>query len=161
LIIRLKMQESPAFQAMEKNSQVTKNPVRKVWRTSKRNVLRGIGLRMAENGNSSIYQTLSLSFIAGLSIYDDPQKIGPIGTAIAAAFAAVMVVVFGRLSDRVGRVAVYRYGALFQAVIALPAFYLMTLGEVWLVYVVLVIGIAIGVQSMLGPQCALLPELFG
>ena len=161
LVIRMKMQESPAFQTMEKNSQVTKNPVREVWRTSKRNVLRGIGLRMAENGNSSIYQTLSLSFIAGLSIYDAPQEIGPTGTTIAAAFAAVMVVVFGRLSDRIGRVAVYRYGALFQALIALPAFYLMTLGEVWLFYVVLVIGIAVGVQSMLGPQCALLPELFG
>ena len=161
LVIRMKMQEGPAFQTMEKNSQVTKNPVREVWRTSKRNVMRGIGLRMAENGNSSIYQTLSLSFIAGLSIYDAPQEIGPTGTTIAAAFAAVMVVVFGSLSDRIGRVAVYRYGALFQAIIALPAFYLMTLGEVWLFYVVLVIGIAVGVQSMLGPQCALLPELFG
>lgn len=161
LVIRLKMQESPAFQTMEKNSQVKKNPVGEMWRTSKRNVLRGIGLRMAENGNSSIYQTLALSFIAGLNIYEDPETIGPIGASIAAACAAIMVVVFGRLSDRFGRVNVYRYGALFQAIIALPAFYLMTLGEVWLFYVVLAVGIAIGVQSMLGPQCALLPELFG
>ncbi len=72
-----------------------------------------------------------------------------------------MVVTFGALSDRFGRVPVYRYGALFQAVIALPAFYLVTLGNVTLVWIVMVVGIALGVQSMLGPQCPLLPELFG
>ncbi|MCB8793992.1 MFS transporter, partial [Escherichia coli] len=60
-----------------------------------------------------------------------------------------------------GRVPVYKWGALFQAVVAVPAFYLMTLGQSWLVIVVVVVGVAIGVQSMLGPQCALLPELFG
>ncbi|GAP54709.1 major facilitator protein [Arthrobacter sp. Hiyo6] len=72
-----------------------------------------------------------------------------------------MVVTFGALSDRFGRVPVYRYGALFQAAIALPAFYLVTLGNVTLVWVVMVVGVALGVQSMLGPQCPLLPELFG
>ena len=37
----------------------------------------------------------------------------------------------------------------------------MTLGNVTLVWIVMVVGIALGVQSMLGPQCPLLPELFG
>ena len=91
----------------------------------------------------------------------DDKFIGPVGLLIAAGFAAVMVITFGALSDRFGRVPVYRYGALFQAVIALPAFYLVTLGNVTLVWVVMVVGIALGVQSMLGPQCPLLPELFG
>lgn len=80
---------------------------------------------------------------------------------IAAVVSAIMVVVFGFLSDKYGRVRVYRFGALFQAIIALPAFYLLTLGQTWLVFVVMSAGIGIGVQAMLGPQCALLPELFG
>ena len=94
-------------------------------------------------------------------IFAGDKFIGPTGLLIAAGFAAVMVVTFGALSDRFGRVPVYRYGALFQAVIALPAFYLVTLGNVTLVWVVMVVGISLGVQSMLGPQCAMLPELFG
>lgn len=79
-----------------------------------------------------------------------------------AAFVSIFtVVLFGHLSDRYGRVTVYRFGALFQALIAFPAFYLLTLGEIWLVLLVMAVGIGIGVQGMLGPQCALLPELFG
>jgi MHS family metabolite:H+ symporter-like MFS transporter len=117
---------------------------------------------MGENGNSSIYSALLVSFMSmPAGVFAGNNSIGPVGLLIAAGFAAVMVVTFGALSDRYGRVPVYRYGALFQAIIAVPAFYLVTLGNVTLVWVVMAVGIAIGVQSMLGPQCPLLPELFG
>lgn len=161
LFIRLRLQESPAFQVMEENKTVAKNPISELWRTSKWGVIKGVGLRMAENGNSSIYNTLMLSFIAGVGVYQNPQAVGPTGAMIAAVVAIFTVVLFGWLSDRVGRLPLYRYGALFQGIIALPAFYLVTLGHSWLVWVVMAIGIGIGVQSMLGPQCSLLPELFG
>ena len=162
VFIRLRLKETPVFQELEKHKAVVKNPVGQIWKHSKKNVLIGIGLRMGENGNSSIYSALLVSFISmPAGIFAGDKFIGPTGLLIAAGFAAVMVVTFGALSDRFGRVPVYRYGALFQAVIALPAFYLVTLGNVTLVWVVMVVGIALGVQSMLGPQCALLPELFG
>ncbi|MBM6622022.1 MHS family MFS transporter [Micrococcaceae bacterium RIT802] len=160
IYIRLRLQESPAFTKMEENKTVVKNPAARVWRNSRGNVLKGIGLRMAENGNSSIYNVLVLIFITGLD-YDDAASIGTTGALIAATVAIFTVVLFGRLSDRIGRVTLYRWGAAFQGIIALPAFYLLTLGEPVLVWLVMAVGIGIGVQSMLGPQCALLPELFG
>ena len=55
----------------------------------------------------------------------------------------------------------YRAGALFLTVLALPAWYLLSLGNPVLVVVVVVLGVSIGVNSMLGAQCAMLPELFG
>ncbi|MFQ4149632.1 MFS transporter [Arthrobacter sp. LAPM80] len=160
--IRLKLKETPVFQELEKHENVNKNPLGVLWRTSKKNVLIGIGLRMGENGNSSIYSTLLVAFLAaeGGAFHGD-KFVGPAGLLIAAGFSAVMVVTFGALSDRVGRVKVYRYGALFQLLFAFPAFYLVSLGNVTLVWLVMSVGIALGVQSMLGPQCALLPELFG
>lgn len=162
VFIRLRLKETPVFQELEKHKNVVKNPVGQLWKHSKKNVLVGIGLRMGENGNSSIYSALLVAFLAApAGVFPGDKFIGPIGLLIAAGFAAVMVVTFGALSDRYGRVPVYRYGALFQALIAFPAFYLVTLGNVTLVWVVMVVGIALGVQSMLGPQCPLLPELFG
>ncbi|MFN3922089.1 MAG: MFS transporter, partial [Pseudarthrobacter sp.] len=162
VFIRLRLKETPVFQELEKHKAVVKNPVGQIWKHSKKNVLVGIGLRMGENGNSSVYSALLVSFISlPAGVFPGDKFIGPTGLLIAAGCAAVMVVVFGALSDRFGRVPVYRYGALFQALIALPAFYLVTLGNVTLVWAVMAVGIALGVQSMLGPQCAMLPELFG
>ena len=129
--------------------------------TSKKNILIGIGLRMGENGNSSIYSALLLAFVATMPAFAQQKLIGTWGAVVAAAVSCFTVVLFGALSDRFGRVKVYRYGALFTALFAFPGFYLLTLGQVWLVLLVMAIGIGIGVQSMLGPQCAQLPELFG
>lgn len=162
IYIRLKLKETPVFQELEKHKNVTKNPLGVLWRSSKKNVLIGIGLRMGENGNSTIYSTLLVGFMAAKGgIFEGDKFIGPVGLLIAAGFSAVMVITFGALSDRVGRIKVYRYGALFQLVFAFPAFYLISLGNVMLVWIVMSVGIALGVQSMLGPQCAMLPELFG
>ena len=42
-----------------------------------------------------------------------------------------------------------------------PGWWLISLGQSWLVIVVIALGIGFGVNAMLGPQCAMLPELFG
>ena len=95
---------------------MVKNPIGQLWKHSKKNVLIGIGLRMGENGNSSIYSALLIAFLAAKDgVFPGDKFIGPVGLLIAAGFAAVMVITFGALSDRFGRVPVYRYGALFQA----------------------------------------------
>ncbi len=165
VVIRMRLKESPAFEALEEAEAHRDAPVRQsvgqAISTSRRNILVGIGLRMGENGNSSIYSALLLAYVASLPAYKGQQLIGTWGAVVAALISIFTVVAFGALSDRVGRVPVYRWGALFTAVFAFPAFWLLTLGQVWLVLLVMGGGIGIGVQSMLGPQCALLPELFG
>ena len=45
--------------------------------------------------------------------------------------------------------------------LAFPGWYLISLGQAWLVIVVIAVAIGFGVNTMLGPQCALLPEMFG
>ena len=46
-------------------------------------------------------------------------------------------------------------------VLAFPGWYLISLGQTWLVIVVIAVAIGFGVNTMLGAQCALLPEMFG
>lgn len=171
MVIRSRLKESPTFEVLNELEETRElTPIGEAFRKSRRNVFIGIGLRMAENGNSSIYSALLLAFLAsGVKVQGADGKMvafysstdGTWGAVIAAIVSVFTVVFFGRLSDRVGRVPVYRAAALFQAVIALPAFYLVTLRQTWLLWLVMAIGIGIGVQGMLGPQCALLPELFG
>jgi MHS family metabolite:H+ symporter-like MFS transporter len=63
LFIRLRIRESPAFIVLEKQEQISRSPLREVFSRSLPNVLRGIGLRMAENGGSYLFNTLAVSFV--------------------------------------------------------------------------------------------------
>ncbi len=67
----------------------------------------------------------------------------------------------GHLSDRFGRRTVYRFGAVFMLIYTFPAWWLLSLGNYAVAIGVIAIGIGVAVNSMLGPQCAMLPELFG
>jgi MHS family metabolite:H+ symporter-like MFS transporter len=67
----------------------------------------------------------------------------------------------GHLSDRFGRVPVYRFGAVFMLLFTFPAWYLLSVGTEAVAIAVVAIGIGVAVNTMLGPQCALLPEMFG
>jgi MFS transporter, MHS family, metabolite:H+ symporter len=159
LCIRLRMTESPTFEKARREAKVSSRPLTDLLRTGGRTVLAGIGLRMGENGTSYIYSTFSISFM--VAVVGMPKSIGPISVAVASLLAIGTLPLFGMLSDRFGRRAVYRWGAAFQAVFSIPAFALLSVGNAWLAILVISVGIAFGVDSMLGAQCAYLPELFG
>jgi MFS transporter, MHS family, metabolite:H+ symporter len=67
----------------------------------------------------------------------------------------------GMLSDRCGRVIVYRSFAIFQLLIAFPVWWVFSRGDVTSSLVVMSIALGAGVWGMFGTQGALLPELFG
>ncbi|GAB2511592.1 MFS transporter [Paramicrobacterium agarici] len=159
IFIRLRLRESPAFINLEKSEQIAHNPLREAFAHSWRTLLRGIGLRMAENGGSAIYQTLAVSYITQVVAVDEWQ--GPLAIAIGAIIGIFVIPVAGALSDRFGRMRVYRIGSVIQLVLAFPAWWLMSTGSVWLIIPVLAITYGLGVNVMLGAQCAALPELFG
>jgi MFS transporter, MHS family, metabolite:H+ symporter len=159
VFIRLRLRESPTFVQLEKQEQVSERPLREIFTTSGPSLLRGIGLRMAENGGSYIFSTLSISYVTG--VVGVSTSIGPLAVAVASALGIVTVPVAGHLSDRWGRIPVYRAGAAVLLVLAVPGWWLLSLGNPALVIVVVAVAIALGVNVMLGAQCAMLPELFG
>ena len=159
VFIRLRLQESPTFIQLEKQEQVSERPLREIFARSRPSLLRGIGLRMAENGGSYIFSTLSISYVTG--VIGVNKSVGPLAVAIASAVGIASVPLAGHLSDRWGRVPVYRAGALVLLVLAVPGWWLLSLGNPALVIVVVAVAIGLGVNSMLGAQCAMLPELFG
>ncbi|MFD1559669.1 MFS transporter [Paraburkholderia silviterrae] len=156
--IRLRLRESPSFVRLEARQQVKESPLRHLMRHSKPTVLKVIGLRMAENGGSSIYQSLAISYIAtatGLK-----GQIGPLALLLAGASGAFVIPLAGVLSDRFGRVPTYRAFALYQLVLAFPTWWVLSLGNATASIVMLCVTLA-GVWGMFATQGAMLPELFG
>lgn len=160
LVIRLKLQETPAFRVLEKRDQIGDHPIREVFGHSFGTVLRGIGLRMAENGGSYLFQGLAVAFITTSAVGVD-EGYGALGVAVGSIGAMVTNPLAGWVSDRFGRIPVYRAGAVVMMVYAFPCWYLLSLGVGWVSVLAIAFGIAFAVGTMLGPQCALLPELFG
>jgi MHS family metabolite:H+ symporter-like MFS transporter len=159
LFIRLRLRESPTFIVLEKHEQIAEHPLKEIFGRSLPSVLRGIGLRMGENGGSYLFNSLAVAYATGTAMVD--RSIGPIAVATGSLIGMISVPLAGHISDRLGRVPVYRFGAVVMLVLAFPGWYLISLGQAWLVIVVIALGIGFGVNTMLGPQCAMLPEMFG
>ena len=93
--IRRKLKESPTFEVLSAEGvEPEQISLGEAIRTSRKNILLGIGLRMAENGNSSIYSALLLAFIGTMAAYKG-ANIGPIGASVAAVVSVFTVVFFG------------------------------------------------------------------
>lgn len=159
LLIRLRLKESPTFVELERHEQVADHPMREIFSNSFGSVLRGIGLRMAENGGSYLFNSLAVAYATGTIMVS--KSVGPIAVAVASLIGMFSVPIAGHLSDRYGRVPVYRVGAIVMVILSVPGWYLISLGQTWLVILVIGVSIGFGVNTMLGAQCAMLPELFG
>ncbi|WP_072314179.1 MFS transporter [Agrococcus sp. Marseille-P2731] len=162
LFIRLRLRETPTFVELEKHDQVASRPIREIFTKGLPGVTVGVGLRMAENGGSYMFQTLALAFVAGNFLANPVDRgIATWGVTIGSLIGMATIPLTGHLSDRFGRRAVYRFGAVFMLLYAFPAWWLLSLGNPAIVVAVIAIGIGVAVNTMLGPQCAMLPELFG
>lgn len=160
LFIRLRLRETPTFVELQQRDQITDHPIREVFGHSFGSVLRGIGLRMAENGGSYMFSTLAVAFIT-TSTVGLGKGTGALGVALGSILAMITNPLAGHLSDRFGRVKVYRAGAIFLLLYSLPAWYGLSRGVAWSSVLIMTVGIGVGIGTMLGPQCALLPEMFG
>lgn len=161
LYIRARLAETPTFVKLEKREQVTHHPIREIFGHGFPGVVVGIGLRMAENGGSYLFNTLALAYVAGVIGTTADKGLLAWGVTAGSLIGIFSVPFSGYLSDRFGRRTIYRIGALFMLVWAVPAWWLLSLGNYGLTIVVIAVAVGICVNTMLGAQCALMPEMFG
>jgi MFS transporter, MHS family, shikimate and dehydroshikimate transport protein len=158
LYVRLRVGESPVFQRLEQQQAVARSPLKDLLREERRNVLIVMGSQVAQSGVGYIYQTFAITYIVGTLAM--AVSVGPIGVAAGGAAAMVGTLVSGALSDRFGRKPVYLFGAGFSAVFAFPFFWLVGTRSQVGVIVAMMLGLGIGVASMLGAQGSFFAELF-
>src|SRR6476661_8519262 len=76
LFIRMRLRESPTFIVLEKHEQISEHPMREIFGHSLPSVLRGIGLRMAENGGSYLFNSLAVAYATGTVMVDRSDRRG-------------------------------------------------------------------------------------
>lgn len=159
LYMRMTLKESPTFAGIEEEERAQSMSLPEMVRESWKTILLGMGLRMAENGGSSIYQVLAVSY--SVNVVGMRNATGALSLLCAAVVGACVIPVAGMLSDRFGRIVVYRGFAILQLVAAVPVWYALSFGSLPLTIAALSLALGCATWGMFGTQGALLPEMFG
>lgn len=158
LFVRLRIMETPFFDRVRSSGEEARLPVVDLVRAYPGNVTLTLGARLVLDTCFYIFATFVLAYATGeLGL---PRSMVLTGLMIAAVAEIATIPIFGALSDRVGRRAVYMGGVAFLGLFAFPFFWLLGTGAPVAVWLALTLGLAGGHAAAYGPQAALYSELF-
>ncbi|NQX13823.1 MHS family MFS transporter [Microbacteriaceae bacterium VKM Ac-2855] len=158
LIIRSKVPESPVFEDVKTAGIIVKSPITQVIREDWRNIVRGIGLRIAETAGYAVAITYMISYLntTELAVRDETLT----ALCIAAAIGVIATPAWGALTDRVGRRPVYIWSTVFAVLFGIPMFLMVNTGVFGLIVITFAVSYAVCQNSLAGVQGAWFPELF-
>jgi MFS family permease len=158
LFVRMRLSESPEFEAMKAQGNVVRNPFFTVLREDWRNILRVIALRLVESCAYYLTATYLLSYIAKRDPAD--RTIALTGVVIASIIAVGTTLLAGRLTDRIGRRRVYLTGCVLAIAFGIPMYLMANTGEPFLIVALFIVGISVIHAVLTGTQGAWFAELF-
>ena len=155
--VRSRLPESAEFAKAEAAGKKARMPVLEVIRQHPREILMAMGLRVAENGGSYIVLAFSLVYGKFIGV---SNKVMLAGVIVSMTVELGTMLLWGRLSDRIGRKPVYMIGAAGFVVIAFPFFWLIDTQVPALIWLAFLLGNAVCHGAMIGTQPSLMGELF-
>ena len=159
LYVRLRITETPVFtEAVLRRGKVEANPAGAALRLHPRNFMVVLGSRLAENGLGYLIPVFGLSYL--VNNLGGPRAEALSALMIAFAVELFTILGFAALSDKIGRRPVYMFGALAGVVFAFPFFWLISTREWIWIALAFILGRAVVVAAMFGPQAAYFAELF-
>ncbi len=160
MIIRSKVPESPVFDEAKESGELVKSPILEVIKNDWRNIVRGIGLRIAETAGYAVAITYMLSYITttkpALGTKDDTI----LALCIASGLGIFATILWARLTDKIGRKPQYVWVTAFNLLWAVPMFLLVNTGSKWLIILVLIVSYCVSQNALAGSQGSWFPELF-
>src|SRR5215210_8874837 len=120
ILIRLKLEESPEFEELKEEGEVSKNPLAEVLRDDWRNILRAFCLRIAETAGYAVAVTFILSYLSSQKLAD--RAVSLTALMVAAGIGIFATVFWGALTDRIGRRPVYLIGTAVTLLWGIPLF---------------------------------------
>ncbi|WP_439032250.1 MFS transporter [Gordonia terrae] len=159
LWLRRSLPETPEFQRIEDTGGTARTPVRDVITQQPKALLVVMLMAIGMTGIGYFYLVFMGTFGANqLGLGSTDILIGLIAAQVA---NAMLIPVFGGLSDRVGRRRIIMAGFVYSAVFAWPAFLVLSEYDSAVVFwVVLALGNGLGVGMIFGPMGAYVTELF-
>jgi MFS family permease len=158
ILIRLKIDESPEFEELKEEGELSKNPLVEVVRDDWRNLLRAFCLCIAETAGYAVAVTFMLSYISLNKIAERPVVLTAL--LIAAGLGIFATVGWGALTDRVGRRPVYLLGCTIIVLWGIPLFLVINTGTAVMIVLAFIVSYTICQNSLAGVQGAWFSELF-
>ena len=158
LYIRLQILETPMFARALSEKRIRRTPIVEVIREHPKEIVLSALLRMSEQMPFYVVTAFVLSYLVDKA-HGYSNNFVLIGTLVAAAVEFVLIPVFGRMSDDVGRKRLYMVGAALTGVWGFAYFAMLDSGLKWLVFVALVLGLVPHAMQY-APQASLIAESF-
>ena len=155
--IRSSVAESHTFEAEVEAEAPPKVPAMEVLRERPKGLLTGAGLRIGENVSYYIITTFSITWMTQVAKLTKAQALDAILIGAAVHFFAIPAL--GRLSDAIGRRAVYAVGGFGLAGFSFLFFNLIGSGGLAMATIAIIVALFFH-GAMYGPQAAFIAELF-
>jgi MFS family permease len=158
IFIRLKLEESPEFEELKEEGEVSKNPLAEVLRNDWRNIVRAFCLRTAETAGYAVSVTFLLSYLSKEELADRPVTLTAL--MVAAGIGIFATTFWGALTDRIGRRPVYLLGTAITVLWGVPLFLVVNTGLAVAIVLAFIVSYSVCQNSLAGVQGAWFPELF-
>ncbi|MBJ7384632.1 MAG: MFS transporter [Mycolicibacterium sp.] len=127
LYIRLRLRDTPEFEALQETGEVAQSPLKEAMRTAWRPILQIVGLVIVHNvGFYVVFTYLPTYFTQTLGFTETDAFIS---ITVASVVALLLILPLAALSDRVGRKPLLITGAVGFAVCSYPLFSLLNSGS--------------------------------
>ena len=159
--IRMKVVESPIFEASQQSNETKKEkaPFFQILSEHRKNLALSIGLKVCEV--AWVYILTVFVIVYGTNTLGVPKDVILNGVLLGAALEIGFIPFFGWLSDKVGRRTLYYFGTAFVMLAVYPLFLSLDSQNHTLIILAIAACMVFGHGPMYGPQAAYLPELFG
>jgi MFS family permease len=161
IVLRRQLEESAEFteaQAAQVQARGRKaNPLVEAFRHPK-NAILGVLIGLPQSIAGYVVLTFGLAYL--VSTKHVPAQVGFVGTMIVGVLQVVVAPAWGAVSDRVGRRPTYIIGCIGFAVLVWPAFLLLGTGDMWLIWLGMVIGFVVPGVAMQATLQTMLCEMF-
>jgi MFS family permease len=158
ILIRLKLEESPEFEELKEEGEISKNPLREVLRDDWRDILRAFCLRSAETAGYAVSVTFMLSYLTREGLAG--RSVTLTALMVAAGIGIFATVFWGALTDRIGRRPVYLFGTAMMVLWGVPLFLVVNTGVAAAIVLAFIVSYAVCQNSLAGVQGAWFAELF-
>jgi MHS family shikimate/dehydroshikimate transporter-like MFS transporter len=159
VFIRLRLSETVAFKRVKAEGRVSRAPVLEVIKQNPRPFLIAVGMKVSEV--AWVYVLIVFSVFYCTTYLGLPKSLILNGIVAGALLELITIPLFGALSDRFGRKALYFFGIASSLVAAFPVFTLLETKDPTTIVFTIAIALSLTHGTMFGPQAAYMTELFG